>query len=299
MKYLCPVHGEKKISYGHLAEGRGCKQCATDNHRLSYDIVKKSFENRGYTLLEMKYINSTTRMRFNCLIHGEQTITYNSLRCGGGCMDCGIESRSNKHKLSIEFVKQEYKNRRYTLLEDYYINSTTPMKYLCNIHGEQIGTYNNLRSGSGCLLCGTLMVKKKNSGENCWNWKGGISGLNVYLRDTLTQWKIDSVELCDYKCVLSGSNKFQVHHIKSFNTIVNDTLNFLNYPILPTRGDYTEDQLNVISSTFIEMHYDLMGVCLDIHLHELFHLMYGHGDNTVEQWKEFKRKYYDDQLTYG
>lgn len=60
-------------------------------------------------------------------------------------------------KLTYEFVKQQFEERGYQLLETEYINARTKMAYICLKHqdeGVQYTTYDNLSHGVGCMYCG-------------------------------------------------------------------------------------------------------------------------------------------------
>ena len=129
------------------------------------------------------------------------------------------------------------------------------------------------------------------TGDTCPNWHGGITELNQHLRNLITPWITDSMKQCNFKCVLSGDKNWQVHHLKGFNIIVKQTLEELNLPIKPIIGDYTQQEMINIETRCLQLHYELLGVCLEKSLHTLFHCNYGYGENTPEQFEEFKTRY--------
>lgn len=60
-------------------------------------------------------------------------------------------------KLTYEFVKQQFEERGYELLETEYVNANTKMAYICSRHrdkGVQYIKYGTLSQGSGCKYCG-------------------------------------------------------------------------------------------------------------------------------------------------
>lgn len=120
--------------------------------------------------------------------------------------------------------------------------------------------------------------------------------LQKYLRGKLTKWKTDTIKNCDYKCFLTGSKDFAIHHIVSFNIIFNEFLeenkNFIKCNI----SDYTEDKLNILSTNFINVHnrYPL-GVCIRKDLHNEFHRIFG-DNNNEEQLEKFKIMYYKNKI---
>jgi hypothetical protein len=82
-----------------------CGSCSTKNkpknspkNKLSIEIVRKEFEDRGYTLISEEYVRSNDKLLYTCPKHehkGHLSITRSSLKSGHGCKYCGEEgSRS-------------------------------------------------------------------------------------------------------------------------------------------------------------------------------------------------------------
>lgn len=113
------------------------------------------------------------------------------------------------------------------------------------------------------------------------------SDLNKYLRGQIQDWKNKSMMSCGYKCVLTGSKDFQIHHLYSFNQIIKDLCvsKKIEYKDF---ADYTQEELNHITKIFIKEHdkYPL-GVCVRKDIHELFHRVYGKHNNSKSQWDKF------------
>lgn len=67
--------------------------------------------------------------------------------------------------------------------------------------------------------------KKKYSGENHPNWRGGISGLNLRIRAThkYRLWRFDVFKRDKFTCLICGKNKpLHVDHIKAFSLILKE-----------------------------------------------------------------------------
>ena len=171
MQYICKKHPSKirTIKYTHLQQGKGCYDCGINKIKeskiLSYHDVKSKFEYHGYTLLEEKYINNRTPMKFRCSLHPNEDlyISYDSLNQGHGCRMCARELSSKKQRLSFDFVKQAFDNKGFDLLDDTYINAHTPMRYLCRTHPNIIHTttYLHLTQRVGCPLCAGSKAEHK------------------------------------------------------------------------------------------------------------------------------------------
>ena len=58
-------------------------------------------------------------------------------------------------KLTYEFVKEQFEKRGYKLLETEYVNCSTKMRYVCNIHSDEVQVidYDHLKQGCGCKKC--------------------------------------------------------------------------------------------------------------------------------------------------
>lgn len=120
--------------------------------------------------------------------------------------------------------------------------------------------------------------------------------LNKYLRGNIWQWRLDSQRQCNYCCVLSGSQKYEIHHIYSFHCILNEFIKKNNI-ILKTFDEYSKDELQEIAIQFQKFHAKFpLGVCIDKKLHKLFHYIYGKKNNE-QQWEEFVNLYKKGELT--
>lgn len=101
-------------------------------------------------------------------------------------------------------------------------------------------------------------------------------------------WKKASMEACGYKCVVTGGEFDDIHHLYSKNMIIQETLDYYNLDDSFDINEVSEDFRNEFLKTFemLQSKYPL-GVCLTRDLHKQFHIRYGFGDNTPEQFEEF------------
>lgn len=197
-----------------------------------------------------------------------------------------------KKKLPIHEVYKRFNNQGFMPLfkpEDYK-HARQALPYRCPKHLSNIfyTSANNVERLQGCPQCAV----ERTSGQNHYNWNGGVSNLNQYVRDRLTDWKTDSMRKHDYKCVITGERFDTIHHLHSFNLIRDEALNNLNLDIRPEVNQYTDEELESITNEIIELHHKYgLGVPLKNNIHDLFHNLYGRGDNTPEQFEEFKIRY--------
>lgn len=120
-----------------------------------------------------------------------------------------------------------------------------------------------------------------------------------FFRAHIYDWKKDSIEKCNYCCILTGSKDFDVHHLYGFNLICDETfskLEWLSKLKSDNIKDYTKKELDEILEIFQSIHNKYpLGVCIRKDLHKLFHKIYGAGGNTPEQWNNFIKKYKNNE----
>lgn len=126
--------------------------------KLLFEDVKKAFEKRNYQLLEKEYIRSNIPMKFSCPNHPDKDlkISYNKLQSGRGCKYCSKEKQNNAQRHPIEKIKSKFEDKGYILLDNFYIDSHTPLKYKCLKHPNKVLkiAYRSLLNGHGCKYCG-------------------------------------------------------------------------------------------------------------------------------------------------
>jgi len=134
--------------------------------RLTYEYVKKYFDDNNCVLLESKYINSRYKMRYKCECGSIWETTFKDFKSGRRCGGCGIKKAAEKRRRKIEDVKDFFLKHKCVLLEKKYVNNKTPMKYRCSCGRIAKISFSSFKRGSRCKECGI----KKNIGPNnpCW-----------------------------------------------------------------------------------------------------------------------------------
>lgn len=128
-------------------------------------------------------------------------------------------------------------------------------------------------------------------------WQGGITNISTALRENIYEWKQSSMELCSYKCVLTGGEFDNIHHLTPFNNIIKECIQELELNILSNIGDYDDEVRNDLIELVQEKHklYGL-GLCLNKDIHKLFHDKYSYSNCTVDNFKEFIEKYFNGEF---
>jgi len=113
IKIICPIHGEFEQSPNNHLSGHGCKKCGLEKRKLNeVEFIKKCKikHNNLYDYSKVKYINSSSKIKIICPIHGEFEQVAGSHLFGDGCKKCAI--------LKNGILK--YKNRKTTLYFIYF-----------------------------------------------------------------------------------------------------------------------------------------------------------------------------------
>ncbi len=185
VKIICLEHGQfEQAAYTHI-RGTGCKQCyhtnkAGNSQRLSIDkFINKSKEIHGnkYDYSLVVYINSKTKIKIICPIHGQFIQAPEKHLSGQGCKQCGQQIlKDSQRKTQYDFIKESKKVHKdkydYSLVA--YINSNTKIKIICPIHGVWEQKPNKHLSGQGCRKCSgsnklttELFINKSNEAHDC------------------------------------------------------------------------------------------------------------------------------------
>lgn len=212
-----------------------------------------------------------------------------------------IEKNDDWSEDDILFLQLNYPNMKQESLEKKFKNRTWHSIKLkaskLNIHRDQ-ETKSRINSESqiGKTISEETKAKLRGRrGEKAWNWKGGVSPLHPYLRDKISEWKLDSLRKYDFKCAFTGTNDrtLQVHHVnKNFSEIIQETFSNLKLKINPSMENYSEEERISIEEEFKRLHYYYgLGVPLTAEIHRLFHSLYSNRNNTPEQFDEFKIRF--------
>lgn len=138
---ICPEHGEFwQIARNHMC-GLGCPKCGQRYSDTEF-FIKKAREVHGdkYDYSKVNYVNNRTKVIIGCKIHGDFEKTPNSHLCGEGCPECSEEIRRSKRRKDVdelitEFNEIHHNKYDYSMIKEYYKNSTTKIPIICPQHG--------------------------------------------------------------------------------------------------------------------------------------------------------------------
>ena len=254
--------GKKKIQYEEIKafiEGPEGNGC-------KLLTTKEEYESNGMNVL--------SKLEIKCKCGKIFPKSFHNFKSGQQCKECGKKKMSEAHKGK----KNPMKNKHHT--------EETRNK-MSDAHKGKKHSEETIKK-----------ISEANKGENNNNWKGGISTINIHLREYIKPWKINSMEYCNYKSIISGKRFNHIHHVnKNFSEIVELTFKISNIEIKETIEEYTLEELEKLEKICLMLHYLFgPGVCLTEEEHKLFHSLYGKHDNTKEQFEEFKHRFQNGEF---
>ena len=108
-------------------------------------------------------------------------------------------------------------------------------------------------------------------------WKGGILPTYLELRSDTKDWFNDSLEFCNYKCIITGGEFDNVHHTTAFRQIVDETFELTGVKVKEKVCDYSEEEFTLVREKLKELHKVYgYGACMHKYVHKLFHDNYGY-----------------------
>lgn len=256
-KCLCDCGGEKVTTSQRLKNG-DCTTCGCNPKRTFKDLTGQRFGKlTAISLCEKLYNRKAWLCKCDC---GKETkITSNAL-VQGKANSCGCECYQN-----LDLSGRKY--GRLKVISKFDKGKNGSWYYLCNCDcGKEclvnVGQLNDGRTKScGCLS--REVASKKGStlvGSNNPRWKGGITPEQKLLRGSKAYklWRKQVLYRDRRCCQLCGeTKKLHAHHILSY-------IDTPEYRLNPDNG---------------------ITLCENCHVY--FHMIYGYGDNTPEQLKEF------------
>lgn len=154
---ICPKHGEFLQDANSHLRGCGCPKCAHEhlsiiNAKTLDEFIKDATNIHGdyYDYSNVHYVNSCTKVKIVCPIHGEFLQTPSDHLSGCKCPKC-----SNTYSGQDWFIEKcnIIHNNFYNYSRTNYINNRTEIIIICPKHGEFMQLPSNHIKGEGCPKC--------------------------------------------------------------------------------------------------------------------------------------------------
>ena len=251
---------DKFQGYNITAKYESRRKVYTERSKKSYVEFINLLEKNGHELVSCYYGNQKlVTIDFKCG-HQPHSLRPHDYKLGGGCRECFKIKQSERVKKEMQDEKRIQTLSNYT---------------------KKQWQNNNYRD---------LMSYNKSS-----SWKGGVTELNEALRDWVDGYKKLYKKKVGYKCEVTGKKvkNLHLHHLFSFDLIIRDAHEKFNIERRETIGEYNSEELLLLKKYVIEFHENNnIVILIDKKIHEQFHEIYGNGNNTPEQFKEFIENFY-------
>ena len=161
LEIICGSEHNIKINFASIQHGNWCKECSNIRNRnryaLKYDFVKSEIEKRGGVLISQEYINDSTKLNVVCSSEHSFYITYDSVRAGYWCKECGINKVRKKLAYSFEFVKEKVESLGGILVSTEYTNCKEKLSIICSVGHAFNKTFDSIMSGEWCKQCSIIV----------------------------------------------------------------------------------------------------------------------------------------------
>ena len=166
---ICPKHGEYMCTPHKHLQGRKCRKCANEEHKLTTnEFIEKAKKIHGnkYDYSKANYIDNLTAVCIICPEHGEFWQVPAAHLSGKGCGLCAGNKLTEKM-----FIKKARKihGDKYDYSKVVYNGSHKKVCIICPEHGEFWQTPNNHLNGNTCPKCSKISnieKIKKTKGSN-------------------------------------------------------------------------------------------------------------------------------------
>jgi len=305
-KFLCKNIDCNYIWYTSaksVANGCGCKLCgfkkSADSNRHTVEYIRIYLKNFNCELINNNYINNEIPIMIKFECGHIYSIRFGGFVMGRRCPICAKEKVINFHKLSFEEILNDMKEHNLEFIDfpNGYKNVESHIRYVCENGHITDKMLMSFRRSNRCKLCVREERRQAILGKGHHNWKG-TGKLRVLLMKDIGEWKKESMKNCDYKCVITHGSFTHIHHLYSFNKIINEALIDLGLIKKVKTGDYSQEELLSIVSKVQELHKKYpLGICLRKDVHRLFHKIYSTTNFTPENFYDFKQKIDSGEIT--
>jgi len=212
------------------------------------------------------YISNKHPIEFICRcgnIH--KSSTDNVRKRGANCLQCVSFKRSDSQKISEKELTDFIISKNYKIINLNYKNVCDKINLICpKGHSVSVSIRSFRQNAGRCRQC----FYEQNVGQFHVRFVHGRSQQDRYNRNKCrvehNKWKKELLKKYNFSCYICKKvegNKLCAHHLNGYNWDINNRYNVEN------------------------------GVILCKYHHNLFHKLYGKGDNTKGQFDEFCQKY--------
>jgi len=126
----------------------------TPGSRELLDHLRAIATEHGGKCLSTSYVNSITKLKWECAKGHQWTATPNGVQQGAWCPECGAAKRGHAQRLGLPEMQAIAASRGGRCLSDEYVNSKTHLLWRCKEGHEWKASPDNIKRGKWCPICG-------------------------------------------------------------------------------------------------------------------------------------------------
>jgi hypothetical protein len=123
--------------------------------KLTYEYVKKYFEENGCKMLDTKYRDARTKIKYECSCGGISEILFHGFKAGYRCKECVKVKKRKKFAFTYKYVKSFFKKHGCKMLDDFYVNAREKINYRCLCGNFSKISFSSFKNGNRCRKCGS------------------------------------------------------------------------------------------------------------------------------------------------
>jgi len=148
IKWQCREGHTWSANPGDVKYGSWCPECAPNKKLSIYDMHELA-KSKGGGCLSKEYVNSATKLQWQCQKGHKWMAKHNTIINGGWCPAC-----AGKKQLTIEQMQEIAVSRGGKCLSAKYVNNSTRLIWQCKDgHTWKAAPANVIHSGSWCPIC--------------------------------------------------------------------------------------------------------------------------------------------------
>ena len=164
VEIVCKDHGSFWQTPSMHKQGQGCPACSNKKPLTTEEAIERIKNGIGdnYTFDNFNYTTKKDKVTVTCKDHGDFVTSVELAELGYGCPECG----GRKGKMTTAFFIQCARlthGDKYNYSNSKFVNSYTPVKIECSIHGEFEQLHHNHIKGTGCPMCHPKVSKVEES----------------------------------------------------------------------------------------------------------------------------------------
>jgi len=164
LEFECSAGHRWGATPGKIKQGTWCPVCA-GNRKGTIEGMRAIAKERGGNCLSKKYLGAHKKLLWQCSAGHQWEATPDTIKQGRWCPKCGIISRTEKRKGTIEemHIIAEAKGGKCFSID--YVNAHTKLQWKCAKGHQWEATPHSIKRGRWCPMCAKNRRKKATVGR--------------------------------------------------------------------------------------------------------------------------------------